>query len=137
MSRRYPGTKPFAKEEKDVFFGRDTDIEKLLEIVHFEPLVLLYSKSGLGKSSLINAGVIPQLETGENNQIFTIRFTRASDDSVSPLANVASKIRTESDKRSLLYRLIPNENSLWYHLKKRQLEANENTNFYLFFDQFE
>jgi len=137
--RRYPGTKPFERQEHELFFGRDTDIEKMLELMSFEPLLLLYSKSGLGKSSLINAGIIPELENQKevDNQIFTLRFTKYGLDVPKPVENIVSRIKQTDARRSLLDKILPNQNSLWYHLKKRQLENEQDTHFYLFFDQFE
>lgn len=45
------------------FFGRDNDIQKLIELIYRENVVLLYGESGVGKSSIIYAGLLPQLET--------------------------------------------------------------------------
>jgi len=58
---RYPGSKPFEASEKNLFFGREDDIERLSESIQVEQLLVLYGKSGLGKSSLLNAGVLPKL----------------------------------------------------------------------------
>jgi len=137
--RRYPGTKPFERNEHELFFGRTADIEKMLELMRFEPLVLLYSKSGLGKSSLINAGIIPELEFDKttNNQIFTLRFTKYAQNVTKPIDNIVGRIKSTDTRRNLLDKVLPNQNSLWYHLKKRQLENEAETHFYLFFDQFE
>jgi len=51
--------------------------------------------------------------------------------------NIVSRIKQTDARRSLLDKILPNQNSLWYHLKKRQLENEQDTHFYLFFDQFE
>ena len=59
---RYPGLKPFSAEEKHIFFGREQDIDQLSKLIRIESPIVLYGKSGLGKSSLLSAGVIPQLE---------------------------------------------------------------------------
>ena len=64
---RYPGVKPFETEEQHMFFGRLADIQSLYELLGVEKTVLLYSKSGLGKSSLINAGLIPKLLEDKKN----------------------------------------------------------------------
>jgi len=58
---RYPGVKPFSENESDIFFGREADVEQLHNLVLLEKLVVLFGKSGYGKSSLINAGLIPLL----------------------------------------------------------------------------
>jgi len=67
---RYPGISPFSAEQRSVFFGRNTDIENLFHLVSIEQQVLLYAKSGLGKSSLINAGLVPLLQ--EHTQIVSL-----------------------------------------------------------------
>lgn len=57
------GLKPFVKEDCALFFGRDQDISDLIGKVQAAPLVLLTGKSGAGKSSLLDAGLLPRLET--------------------------------------------------------------------------
>jgi tetratricopeptide (TPR) repeat protein len=57
----YPGPRPFKKEEKDRFFGRETEARELLSLVTAHQALLLYAQSGAGKSSLINAGLVPLL----------------------------------------------------------------------------
>lgn len=48
-----------------VFFGRSSDIRRLYEYLndaHLSPILLLYGQSGVGKSSLLEAGLLPRLE---------------------------------------------------------------------------
>jgi len=52
----------FKKEDRDIFFGRRREIEVLLADIVTTRLVVLFARSGTGKSSLINAGVRPRLE---------------------------------------------------------------------------
>jgi hypothetical protein len=58
----YVGPRPFGRDEKDLFFGRDREARDLCSLVVAHPIVLLYADSGAGKSSLLNAGLIPLLE---------------------------------------------------------------------------
>jgi WD40 repeat protein len=58
----YVGVRPYRREERDWFFGRDDDARFLCDKVLAARLTILYSQSGLGKSSLLHARVIPQLE---------------------------------------------------------------------------
>ncbi len=58
----YVGPRPFGRDEKDLFFGRDREARDLCSLVVAHPIVLLYAASGAGKSSLLNAGLIPLLE---------------------------------------------------------------------------
>lgn len=62
----FPGLVPFAAEQAAVFFGRDRALAKLIQAIgrqlraelHF---VLLVGTSGSGKSSLLQAGLLPAL----------------------------------------------------------------------------
>jgi hypothetical protein len=58
----YVGLRPFGRDEEDLFFGRDRETRDLCSLVVAHPIVLLYAASGAGKSSLLNAGLIPLLE---------------------------------------------------------------------------
>jgi tetratricopeptide (TPR) repeat protein len=72
---RYPGTKPFSLDEHSIFFGRDEDIANLRTSVIVNATTVLFGTSGTGKSSIIQAGLIPLLtmsrmeETDEEDQI--------------------------------------------------------------------
>jgi len=56
----YVGPRPFKTHEN--LYGRDWERENLLDLLIAERLVMLYSPSGAGKSSLIQAALIPDLE---------------------------------------------------------------------------
>ena len=61
------GLRPFTRKESRIFFGREAGIANLIsriskESVDAEPIVLFYGQSGVGKSSLLHAGVLPRLE---------------------------------------------------------------------------
>ena len=71
---RYPGAQPFSTEQQHIFFGRDEDVARFHRLIKTEPLVVLYAKSGMGKSSLLNAGIVPAvLRDGEYTPL-NIRF---------------------------------------------------------------
>lgn len=57
----YVGPRPFTQRERNLFFGRDREANDLIPLVISERLVLFYAQSGAGKSSLINARLIPGL----------------------------------------------------------------------------
>jgi tetratricopeptide (TPR) repeat protein len=59
--RRYPGTGPFGPEDAALFFGRRTETEELYLRILSVPLLLQFGKSGLGKTSLLQAGLFPLL----------------------------------------------------------------------------
>lgn len=55
----------YAPEDRSIFFGRREESEQLLALIHAHQLVVLCGDSGVGKSSLLGAGVIPMLEAGD------------------------------------------------------------------------
>ena len=56
----YVGPRPFERGRR--IYGRDREIDDLYFLLSAERIVLLHSPSGAGKSSLIQAGLIPRLE---------------------------------------------------------------------------
>lgn len=52
---------PFSEADRDEFFGRDREIEVLLEHVLFSRAVIYVAPSGTGKTSLLRAGLSPRL----------------------------------------------------------------------------
>ena len=58
----YVGPRPFERHEAALFFGRDDDSETLISLTISHRAVLVYSASGIGKSSLLAAEIIPKLE---------------------------------------------------------------------------
>jgi GH24 family phage-related lysozyme (muramidase) len=58
----YVGLRPFREEDHEFFFGRDREIRIILSNLR-QPLTVLYGPSGVGKSSILQAGVVPRLKT--------------------------------------------------------------------------
>lgn len=57
----YPGLRPFEFEDRPWFFGRERQEEELLCRLDRSQIVTVIGGSGCGKSSLIRAGLLPQL----------------------------------------------------------------------------
>jgi len=57
----YVGPETFSQDQSHLFFGREKEARDLLSRVLSERLVIFYAQSGAGKSSLINARLIPSL----------------------------------------------------------------------------
>ena len=61
----FPGLRAFDAKDADVFYGRTEQISTLLkrmskQVQFGRAFCLLLGPSGSGKSSLLNAGVVPQ-----------------------------------------------------------------------------
>jgi|GEM_PF-3233929 len=55
------GLRSFTEENQGYFFGRGEELQDFFERVLHKPLTVLFGRSGLGKSSLVQAGLVPRL----------------------------------------------------------------------------
>ncbi len=64
---RYPGSFPFDDDELStrLFCGRETEIDEVVHSILSHNLFVLYARSGVGKTSLLQAGVIPRLRSND------------------------------------------------------------------------
>jgi WD40 repeat protein len=81
-ARPNPYVGPRAIRSGEPFHGRDREIAELCDILVAERIVLLYSPSGAGKSSLLEAGIRPELQRRDFRVVPTIRV-RHEDPSLS------------------------------------------------------
>jgi WD40 repeat protein/class 3 adenylate cyclase len=63
----YKGLVPFEAGDADVFFGREQLVEDLVGRLDEAPFLAVVAPSGNGKSSLVRAGVVPELERRESS----------------------------------------------------------------------
>lgn len=69
LTEPYVGLRPFERDEHAIFRGRDRDAQFFCDKVFAARLTLLYGGSGLGKSSLLRALIIPRFEEEEDAQV--------------------------------------------------------------------
>jgi serine/threonine protein kinase/formylglycine-generating enzyme required for sulfatase activity len=60
----YRGLRAFEREHRALFFGRGAEVAAVLDRLRTERVVCVTSDSGVGKSSLCRAGVLPLVEGG-------------------------------------------------------------------------
>jgi hypothetical protein len=145
LYNRYPGLKSFDEGESTKFFGRELETGELLNNILTEQLMLLFSKSGVGKSSLLNAGIIPRLKK-RGYYPLKIRFQLSNNsdnqEEITPLSILKSNLRNEElnfqgevlfEEDKILYnKETPN---LWEYMKVMKFPENKIP--VLIFDQFE
>lgn len=61
----WPGLASFTEDARAFFFGREKETEELVRLVRRNTLTVLFGQSGLGKSSLLQAGAFPLLREGD------------------------------------------------------------------------
>ena len=57
------GLASFTEDAQAFFFGRDDEVAELVRRVQRKLLTLLFGQSGLGKTSILRAGIVPRLRT--------------------------------------------------------------------------
>ena len=119
----------------------------LLRLVRHAPLTLLYGKSGLGKSSLLKAGLFPLLHKElclplkERFLPVYVRLTLLGADEEPVLSQVKMLLKSELERAKAEFPAILEDETLWEYLHRRDLELWSPDNFLLkpvlVFDQFE
>jgi WD40 repeat protein len=69
----YKGLQPYTEADRAFFFGRERDSEIIASNLYAAPLTVLYGESGVGKSSVLLAGVVPLLRQTENIAVVVFR----------------------------------------------------------------
>ena len=90
----FPGLRPFEFEESHLFFGRDNQVEKLVDKLKVWRFLAVVGTSGSGKSSLVRAGFLPALRGGLMNDAGTKwRFAvmRPGNDPIGALATALNE----------------------------------------------
>jgi WD40 repeat protein len=69
----YKGLQPYTEADRAWFFGRERDQEIIAANLYAAPLTVLYGASGVGKSSVLLAGVVPKLRQTRRLAIVVFR----------------------------------------------------------------
>ncbi len=138
----FPGLRPFAPDENDLFFGREKESEEILKKLLKNRFVTVIGASGSGKSSLIYCGVLPEIrnmEKDESSKWKIITFRPGND----PLGNLGNSIKEEisgtdlrkTEVETILLDMHLNSDGIASALKKYLITDNEKI--LLVVDQFE
>jgi hypothetical protein len=139
---RYPGSSPFADTEIDrlTFRGRRQEIDDVLHSILSVDLFVVYAISGVGKTSLMSAGVMEQLR---QRDFFPV-IVRLNDPATPPVELIDVQIRAASDKfEQITVSRHPSvrdaePSTLWDLLASLEVwRGNALQHLVLIFDQFE
>lgn len=89
----YRGLVAFEAEHRALFFGRGAEIRAVIERLRSDPFVLVTGDSGVGKSSLCRAGVLPHISDGAFGDGLSWKIVQLVPGQ-HPLAMLASAITT-------------------------------------------
>ena len=134
----YRGLLAFGEEDASLFFGRDAEIQRLVEKLRGNRFLAVLGPSGSGKSSLVRAGLVNALRDGQvaGSEEWPIIVTRPG---ALPLTTLATEV-AERSKRSLvavLDELAADERSLHLDTESVLLGKPQDARACWVVDQFE
>jgi WD40 repeat protein/tetratricopeptide (TPR) repeat protein len=113
----WPGLDPYREEQASFFFGREAEADELLERVSKKSFTLLYAQSGIGKTSLLNAGLYPKLREHDFLPV-DLRLDFAAEESLEKQA-----IRQIHQAFEFLDVVAPQpDDSLWFWLHRKDVQ---------------
>jgi hypothetical protein len=135
----WPGLESFEENAHAFFFGRDHEAGSLRDHVLDAPVTVLYGRSGLGKTSLLRAGLFPLLRE-ENFLPVYVRFELKP--GAAPLTCQLHQSVHDSIRADVPDAMLPSdEESLWEYLHRADFELWSARNYPLtpliVLDQFE
>ena len=143
----FPGLRPFEVSENYLFFGRDGQVDSLLEKLSENRFVAVVGTSGSGKSSLVRAGLLPALYGGFMVSAGSTWHVAVMRPGSSPIKNLAEAISepdvfgtddTKDKGRQLNQRTaILETSSLGLVQAVRQAALPKDENLLIVVDQFE
>ena len=137
----WPGLATYEEDAQAYFFGREHETQALVRQIRMAPLTVLYGRSGLGKSSLLKAGVFPQLRAQCYLPVY-LRLTYGANARIDPVDQIAERLAEEIAAAAGLDGpgRGPTE-TLWHWLHRKEFELwsadNRLWTPVLVFDQFE
>jgi len=135
----WPGLMPFTEATQAFFHGRDAEAAELLRRVRRERLTILFGQSGLGKTSLLCAGLFPRLRTADFLPVYIrLDWTTAQ---MSPAAQIKQALAENLAEHGVEGPRPPPDETLWgyFHDKETEFWSRRNRLItpVLVLDQFE
>ncbi len=135
----WPGLASFTEESREFFFGREKETEELVRLVRRNTLTVLFGQSGLGKSSLLQAGLFPILREGDYLPLY-LRLDH--DEAAAALAEqVKAALTTEFAAEKADAPGFSADETLWEYFHRKDVDVwsakNRLLTPVLAFDQFE
>jgi hypothetical protein len=135
------GLASFTEETRAYFYGREDEVAELVRRVQRKTLTLLFGQSGLGKTSMLRAGIVPWLRPMDYCPVYVrIDYSRESPSPAEQIKAAIFRATQESGQWTQTGVAVAGE-SLWEFLHHRDdilRDASGRTLIpLLIFDQFE
>lgn len=135
----WPGLDPFDETDREYFHGRTAESGELLRLIRRELLTVLFGRSGLGKTSLLKAGLFPLLREEDRLPVY-LRLDHA-EGAPALREQVFRALQIACDAERVQAARPAAEESLWSFFHRRDAEfwseRNRPITPVIVFDQFE
>jgi tetratricopeptide (TPR) repeat protein len=127
------GLESFREDTHAYFFGRDPEVGELHLRLRSHPLLVVYGRSGLGKTSILNAGLIPRLRAeGMRPALYRITYDGAQG---GPSAQILSRLGASDQVAKFPFELPQDlASQMWVQVHRRDHPPSTT---HLILDQFE
>ncbi len=135
------GLASFTEETRQFFYGRDEEVAELARRVQRKLLTVLFGQSGLGKTSILRAGLVPRLRVQGYCPVYVrIDYGREAPEPALQIKQAIAQTARRSGEWSQLGVAVEGE-SLWEFLHHRDDVLRDSSGAtlipLLIFDQFE
>jgi hypothetical protein len=135
------GLASFTEETRQFFFGREEEIAELARRVQRKLLTVLFGQSGLGKTSILRAGLVPRLRSQGYCPVYVrIDYARAAPEPAEQIKQAIARTARRSGEWTQVGVAVAGE-SLWEFLHHRDDVLHDEFGAtlipLLIFDQFE
>jgi WD40 repeat protein len=117
---------PFGKEDREIYFGREKEIDELYHRLFESRILIVYGESGTGKSSLVNCGLTNKFRDTDCLPI----YIRRSDNILESISEAMQNASSTPAEHKLLTALL-------FKKALRSLYLETGRPVFFIFDQFE
>jgi tetratricopeptide (TPR) repeat protein len=140
-SNPWIGLASFTEETRDYFYGREEEVAELARRVQRKLLTVLFGQSGLGKTSILRAGLVPRLRAQGYCPVYVrVDYSKEAPEPAEQLKQAIAKTARRSGQWTQAGVAVEGE-TLWEFLHHRddmlQDESGKTLIPLLIFDQFE
>jgi TIR domain len=135
----YRGLLTFDEEHADFFFGRDSDVQRLIEKLKATRFLAVIGASGSGKSSVVRAGLIPALRRGAlpESHVWAIRKLTPGAHPLTSLAAQLLRLYQQDAMQKTLDQMTDDSRSLHLAVSLAMAERPATERVVWVIDQFE
>jgi tetratricopeptide (TPR) repeat protein len=137
----WPGLGAYSEADATNFYGRDMESDTLLRMVQRESLTVVFGPSGVGKTSLLNAGLFPLLR---EKHFLPVRIRLVYSETPNLIEQIREAIVAAAQSGNITLEplaepLTTDAETLWEYLHRMEFwdQQNQPITPVLIFDQFE